>query len=88
MSTAKQAAEIYGKQNTVNIRDALELAQKNRNDVTTDDVCYALERFLKNTALIQAVADDYQNQDHTEIGRMFSIQVDLFRAEQLQQAMP
>ncbi len=83
-----QPKDIHGEDNTVAFRDALKLAQKNRNDVTTDDVCYALERMLKNPYLIQAFADDYPNQDLTEIGRIVSIQIDLFRAEQLQQAMP
>jgi hypothetical protein len=83
-----QPKHLYGEDNTVAFRDALKLAKKNRNDVITDDVSDALGRLLKNTDLIKAIADDYPNQDHTEIGRIVSIQIDLLRAEQLQQAMP
>ncbi len=94
MSTAKQAAEIHGKQNTVNIRDALRYAIDTKSDFGTDgavtdaDVYAALKALAANPVWIACIKRDYRGDKLADMGRLLDLQISVARAPRLQQAMP
>ncbi len=94
MSTAKQAAEIYGKQNTVSIDDALQYAIDTKSDfgtvgaVTDADVYAALKALADDPVWIACIKRDYREDRLADMGRVLDLEISVARAPRLQQAMP
>lgn len=88
------AEQIYGPDNLVDIRKAISYAQDTRSDkegrgaVTREDVKEALCALCDDPAFIDAIRNDYREEDKTEIGRTVAVQIDIARAHRLQDGMP
>lgn len=93
MTPAKQAARIYGEDNTVNIRDAIRYAYETREDVNTrgavtdDDVKAALAALAEDPFWIDVIKTDYRGAKLPELGRALETQITIARALRLQQPM-
>ena len=88
------AEQLYGPDNLVDIRKAIRYAQDTRYAkdgraaVTREDVKEALCKLCDDPEFIDHLRKYYREEDETEIGRTVAVQIDIARAQRLQDAMP